>query len=105
MLAVAAIAAGASGWLRREATIAERVLSITAGPLLLAPAAWADLAGAAVLAATWAPTSHVRAAAQPRRRRSAAALAARDHPAGETVAGVACRIGPVIVLAFMHHQR
>ena len=52
MLAVAAIAAGASGWLRREATTPERVLSIAAGLLLLAPAAWADVAGAAVLAVT-----------------------------------------------------
>jgi TRAP transporter 4TM/12TM fusion protein len=52
MLAVAAISAGASGWLRREATVAERALAIAAGLLLLAPAGRADVAGAAVLAVT-----------------------------------------------------
>ena len=42
---VAAVALGAGGWLRQQATAFERLLAVLAGLLLLYPAAAADVAG------------------------------------------------------------
>jgi TRAP transporter 4TM/12TM fusion protein len=48
-LGVCALAMGAGGWLRRQATTLERVLAATAGLLLMYPAATTDVAGVACL--------------------------------------------------------
>ena len=49
-IGVCALAVGAGGWLRRQATLLERLLAVAAGLLLMYPAARTDLAGLAGLA-------------------------------------------------------
>lgn len=49
-IGVAALAVGAGGWLRREATLAERLLAVSAGLLMMYPAAATDIAGLACFA-------------------------------------------------------
>lgn len=44
-IGVAALAVGAGGWLRRRATVPERVIAVLAGLLLMYPGTAADLAG------------------------------------------------------------
>jgi TRAP transporter 4TM/12TM fusion protein len=46
---VAALAFGAGGWLKRQATTVERVLAVSSGLLLIYPGTAADIAGAAIL--------------------------------------------------------
>src|SRR5688572_17402888 len=48
-LGVAALAFGAGGWLKRRATLSERVLAVAAGLLLIYPSSASDIAGAAIL--------------------------------------------------------
>jgi TRAP transporter 4TM/12TM fusion protein len=48
-LGVAALAAGLGGWIRREASLTERMLLVAAGLLLFYAQRWADWTGAAVL--------------------------------------------------------
>ncbi len=50
-IGVCALAVGAGGWLRRKATLFERMLAIAAGILLMYPAATTDFAGLACFAA------------------------------------------------------
>jgi TRAP-type uncharacterized transport system fused permease subunit len=49
-LGVGAVALGAGGWLRQQATGVERLIAVAAGLLLLYPAAAADIAGLAGVA-------------------------------------------------------
>ena len=49
-LGVGALAFGAGGWLKQRASLAERILAVAAGLLLIYPSSFSDLAGAAVLA-------------------------------------------------------
>ena len=49
-IGVCALAVGAGGWLRRQATLPERLLAVTAGLLLMYPATTTDLAGLACFA-------------------------------------------------------
>lgn len=61
-LGVAALSIGISGWLRRKATVAERVLLVVAAVLLFFPQPTARLAG--VASATIAMLKHSRSAAR-----------------------------------------
>jgi TRAP-type uncharacterized transport system fused permease subunit len=49
-IGVCALAIGAGGWVRRRATVLERLLAVVAGLLLMYPAATTDFAGLACLA-------------------------------------------------------
>jgi TRAP-type uncharacterized transport system fused permease subunit len=51
---VAALAISAGGWLRRKATVVERLLAAVAGLLLMYPAAATDVAGLGCFAAMMA---------------------------------------------------
>jgi TRAP-type uncharacterized transport system fused permease subunit len=46
-IGVCALAVGAGGWLRRQATLPERLLAVVAGLLLMYPATTSDFAGLA----------------------------------------------------------
>jgi TRAP-type uncharacterized transport system fused permease subunit len=48
-LGVAALAFGAGGWLKRRASVIERVLAVSAGLLLIYPSGVSDIVGTAVL--------------------------------------------------------
>jgi TRAP transporter 4TM/12TM fusion protein len=48
-LGVAALAFGAGGWLKRRASVLERVLAVSAGLLLIYPSSISDIVGTAVL--------------------------------------------------------
>jgi TRAP-type uncharacterized transport system fused permease subunit len=52
-LGVFCLAAGLQGWLRRQATLADRALLIGAGLLLIFPSAAADVAGLALFGAAY----------------------------------------------------
>jgi TRAP transporter 4TM/12TM fusion protein len=51
-IGVCALAVAAGGWLRRRASLTERVLAATAGALLMYPAAASDIAGLTIFALT-----------------------------------------------------
>ena len=67
---VAAIAAGAGGWIRRAATPIERTLAIAAGCLLLVPRPATSVAGAALLGGVIAAHSVRGVRLQPDRDRT-----------------------------------
>jgi TRAP-type uncharacterized transport system fused permease subunit len=52
VLGVAAVAAGAAGWMRRAASVPERVLAIAAGALMLVPRPVTVVSGAALFGVT-----------------------------------------------------
>jgi TRAP-type uncharacterized transport system fused permease subunit len=61
---VVALAAGTGGWIRRAATVPERITLVAAGLLLFYAARWADIAGLALAAVVlllhfnrWPPAS------------------------------------------------